>query len=293
MAIKEKDIKILWAKAGGICSFPNCNQELICDISDNVIGEICHVIAKSKDGPRGNFSDDNFNRDSYENLLLLCPTHHAIVDSDEKLYTVETLHEIKESHENQVKEKMRKGSIWITNISQLYYINIPRISILAAMNGIELDYSMIANTSSLNELGWNLNYVLSSMGKVINDITINAMEITSTSLKSLKEGQNIQFDEKFRTKNCPYPNKLKDGSFSLTGIIDKDPHIYVKIGEYKLILGYDPIWLTTSTSFSTFCSGWVSGAGVAVIKSIDNENKLVYASPYFIGFPKNSFELPF
>lgn len=96
----EKTIKILWAKSGNRCAFPGCSQLLVEDATDldgsSVVGEMAHIVAHSNDdGPR---SDPTFPRDKIdlpENLLLLCPTHHTIVDKQANSYTVADLTEWK------------------------------------------------------------------------------------------------------------------------------------------------------------------------------------------------------
>ena len=79
MSIKDKDVKTLWGLSAGRCSRPGCDEPCIRFLTDDptVIGEMAHVIAKSPDGPRG-VSDGG--SDTYQNLILLCPTHHTEVD---------------------------------------------------------------------------------------------------------------------------------------------------------------------------------------------------------------------
>ena len=82
MGIPEKDIKLLWGRAAGRCSY--CNIDLTCALETAapiVIGEMAHVIAKEENGPRGsNLIAPNI-RNSYQNLILLCPTHHTMIDN--------------------------------------------------------------------------------------------------------------------------------------------------------------------------------------------------------------------
>lgn len=107
MSISDIDIKKLWGLSAGRCSKPGCNEECIkfLDASDpTVIGEMAHIIAKSEDGPRG---EKGGGGNSYENIILLCPTHHREVDkAPAGIFTVELLHEWKVEHENGVKESL-------------------------------------------------------------------------------------------------------------------------------------------------------------------------------------------
>lgn len=82
MAISETDLKLLWGRAAGLCSNPQCKKDLTAVLIDRKnynIGEMAHIIARSVDGPRGQKMPGP---DSYDNLILLCPTCHTIVDKD-------------------------------------------------------------------------------------------------------------------------------------------------------------------------------------------------------------------
>ncbi len=103
MAINVKDTKILWAKAAGICSMTNCKKQLILESNatsnSTLIGENCHIVAEKEDGPRGISNISEQERNSYNNLILLCRDHHKMIDDDTITWTVEKLHEIKSNHE--------------------------------------------------------------------------------------------------------------------------------------------------------------------------------------------------
>lgn len=104
MAILEKDIKKLWGLAAGRCSRSGCEQECIRFLGSNdptVIGEMAHVIAKKPDGPRGQAAGGE---DTYENLILLCPTHHTEIDkAPDGVFTVDLLYSWKRAHEERVR----------------------------------------------------------------------------------------------------------------------------------------------------------------------------------------------
>ncbi len=65
-----------------------------------VIGEMAHVIAQSKGGPRGSETIPKDKRNSYENLILLCPTHHIEIDKAASEYSVEQILSWKKAHED-------------------------------------------------------------------------------------------------------------------------------------------------------------------------------------------------
>ena len=111
MGITSKTRKMLWGKSGNRCAMPDCKKELVVNISEinnhSIIGEECHIIAQSPDGPRGNENFDINKIDDYDNLILMCGEHHTIIDdkSNLALFTVEKLQNMKKEHENWVFSK--------------------------------------------------------------------------------------------------------------------------------------------------------------------------------------------
>jgi hypothetical protein len=105
VGFQPKDQKILWGKAAGRCSMPECRKQLVADASNAVpskailYGENCHIVAEKLDGPRGKSSLKLADRNRYPNLILLCANHHTIIDQDPTSWPIELLHQIKADHE--------------------------------------------------------------------------------------------------------------------------------------------------------------------------------------------------
>ena len=94
----NKTVKRLFALSNNICAFPGCNSP-ISENSETITGDMCHIKAKSPKGPRFDFNQTDTERNSFQNLILLCKRHHKIIDSDTDLYTVEKLKDMKKNHE--------------------------------------------------------------------------------------------------------------------------------------------------------------------------------------------------
>ena len=94
----------LIAASGGHCQFEGCPCNLFKDDltwAEFNNSNVAHIIASSPDGPRG--SEDSYRlSDKYENLMLLCPTHHNEIDNDTETYTVEKLLKMKQEQELRV-----------------------------------------------------------------------------------------------------------------------------------------------------------------------------------------------
>lgn len=108
MAITQKSIKILWSASGGRCAFPDCWERLCyheaADAAPFTLGEMAHICGDKPGANRHDADQTDAKRDDYQNLVLLCPTHHALIDrkENENVYTVDALHEMKAEHEARV-----------------------------------------------------------------------------------------------------------------------------------------------------------------------------------------------
>lgn len=51
-----------------------------------VVGHEAHIVAEEDDGPRGDPSMPVSERNAYPNLILLCPTHHTLIDKDNGIH---------------------------------------------------------------------------------------------------------------------------------------------------------------------------------------------------------------
>lgn len=112
MAITQKSTKLLWAAAAGRCSFLDCWERLCLHDAGGAapftIGEMAHICGDRPGSNRHDPTQSAAERDDYFNLILMCPTHHRLIDrrENELLYTVEMLHEMKAAHEVTVLEKL-------------------------------------------------------------------------------------------------------------------------------------------------------------------------------------------
>ncbi len=95
---------------------PECREKLVLEASEKVpsknllIGENCHIVAESEDGPRGNSILTKEERNRYPNLILLCSNHHIVIDNDPENWPVEKLHQIKSDHELWIETQLTETS---------------------------------------------------------------------------------------------------------------------------------------------------------------------------------------
>jgi hypothetical protein len=106
--IRLSQQKLLWGKSAGRCA--------ICRVTlhkpgkkrkDYIIGQVAHIEGERPGSARYNVNMTDEERNDYRNLILLCPTHHAIIDKDESEYTAEKLKQIKKKHEQWIEDSLR------------------------------------------------------------------------------------------------------------------------------------------------------------------------------------------
>ncbi len=93
----QATVNKLLSLSGNQCAFPNCEENLV-NAEGTLIGEICHIEAAEPGGERYNPEQDDEDRRSLSNLLLLCANHHRATNNID-IYDVATLGEIKAEHE--------------------------------------------------------------------------------------------------------------------------------------------------------------------------------------------------
>jgi hypothetical protein len=108
VAINQKDIKLLWGRSGNRCAV--CKIELTQDKkavqSSFTLGEQAHIVGEKIGAARGDSPLTLNQRNSYHNLILLCPNHHTEIDNNPDDWPLERLFQIKSEHELWVNETL-------------------------------------------------------------------------------------------------------------------------------------------------------------------------------------------
>lgn len=175
----QNTIKKLYGASGGHCS--KCKCELIypeTSFDKSVqLGEIGHIVALSDKGPRAdsNITEDEINE--YENLILLCPNCHELIDKQPNSYPIEVLKTMKKEHEEWVSKKLdismsnitnAELEIAIRNISTNRYFNISDVN----------DFNLISIKEKINK----------------NDLDNNVQSLITKGLIGVKEVQKFVKD---------------------------------------------------------------------------------------------------
>lgn len=160
---KISTIKKLFALSGNKCAFSECKQELITE--DRVIvADICHIEGEKENSPRYNSERRPEELDDFPNLILMCKTHHKIIDDNEGKFSVDELLRIKNNHE----QKYQNNPYQISDeeLDRVFNIELNQtISQLGSGNqnvtqfgDINLGITSINETSKLFQLLFELNF---------------------------------------------------------------------------------------------------------------------------------------
>src|SRR5438046_2180897 len=119
--IKPLTQLVLFVRAGGRCQFDGCNEYLLehpLTLTRGNFGQMAHVVAFKKDGPRGSGPRPKDIND-VGNLMLLCPSCHKLIDTHPDKYPVSVLEKYKEKHEKRMKHVTGLGPDLKTSVVQL------------------------------------------------------------------------------------------------------------------------------------------------------------------------------
>lgn len=163
-------IKRLFAVSGNECAFPKCTVPLVDQASGKVTGRICHIKGRNPGSPRYDPKQGDAERHAFDNLLLMCPIHHDVIDADEGSYTVARLQAIKSSHE----ASHPTGPEQADDIARQF---------LASIEGNVLIGGSIIFTQ--NQLGGQVAHAITNVGPQPRQVTVAAANQLVAALRSL------------------------------------------------------------------------------------------------------------
>jgi hypothetical protein len=129
----EKTRLLVWTLSGGRCAFSGCGKPLVLDLGHgdlSLVGQMAHIVASSRQGPRGYDGLDDENRREAANFILLCPDHHKVVDDHPLRFPVPVLRRLKQEHEarfaprdsvsvdrqDAVEETLSSSMLWVAGL---------------------------------------------------------------------------------------------------------------------------------------------------------------------------------
>jgi hypothetical protein len=104
---RDTVVRLVGAGAG-CCYRPECPTgflwHVVADEPTVGLAEVAHIVAASAKGPRADPDASEAILTGIDNLLLLCPTCHTLIDKAPDFYTTELIQQWKASHEQRVRD---------------------------------------------------------------------------------------------------------------------------------------------------------------------------------------------
>lgn len=117
--------RLLFERSGNECAFPGCRTVLITS-EGSFIGHICHIEHISAWRPRYNPGRPSSKFDQLDNLIVLCPTHHVLVDKDTSLYSADWLRKAWDDHTQRVESSAAKAALNREEVKKLGTVTFPQ-----------------------------------------------------------------------------------------------------------------------------------------------------------------------
>jgi hypothetical protein len=192
-------LKRLFNMSGQYCAFPACSTRIFEDVGGDpvLIGEIAHIESSSDVGPRANPSLSERQRDSYSNLIVLCPTHHSLVDKADSSFLVEELRLWKADVERATADRLSVGSVDVTfaELSLICDAFAEGYSPIAStpMVAVGVEAKMLANGLTAAVRFWMTTGL--SQAWMVTDFMNRQAQIIPTYPEKLRAGFVNQYNE--------------------------------------------------------------------------------------------------
>ncbi len=281
---------MLLQRSGGKCSRPECGRETLgpsktIQGKGQVLGEAAHIHGASPGGARYDRHQSEEDRHSAENGLWLCERCAELIDKNNGAdFEVSTLNIWKQASEAAALDRLYKSSDSVRDncINSMIYINAPRLHHFAAQTRQDVGLPTFFDEGIPGD-----RYIapeLHALERAIVRFRFPALEWES-SIRMLDDptGMILSFEGVFRTKNGPSGrNDRRERDLSN---LKSAPQIYRKSGAIRLVLPYDPRFVTTSTAMVELTSGQCRVGGFALVKMRLGDD--IIASPLLIGLASN------
>ncbi len=245
MSISEKDIKLLWGRAAQMCSFPECKIKLTEDkklASESFpLGEQAHIVGETENAPRGISNLTREERDSYYNLILLCPNHHTLIDKNPNDYTVEKLHLFKDQHEYWIEHTLSKAKDSLSTAQSVIYADLIDTTVEACQLGSWDKWASRALSTSMNWDEGAHERLFEFLNKILGAVWPNTLPELECSLKRLTYYiyNGIQsFAEHCETSKTNEKVLVEERFYKSRGWIEDDDEYHHLVKEYE-------IWVNT------------------------------------------------
>ena len=236
----------LWRLAIGMCY--RCREELDPSTKGKTpTAHVAHMVALSDHGPRADSGTSVSDRNAVENLLLLCPSCHDVIDKSEgKGFSLAQLHELKRSHEVWTAALRQSGRAWKIRYSMVDYLNLPRMAMRSG--GIELlsaarDVGLDPDVPFRSQRGIGPGLFVGRVRTIFETWSVRATPLNQTTSESIRLGMDVSFDALMTMTKTLVASPWQPDEPSRI-----QPYLNFMLGRRRVTIRFNPAWLTTMTA---------------------------------------------
>jgi hypothetical protein len=241
------------------------------------IAKAAHIVGENEGSARFDPSVSLADRNKLDNLILMCPTHHEMIDADEETWTVERLRSLKATHERNMYQLRLAGKSWQQKFIMIDYVNVPRMCGMpgGAVLHLACRNAGLTGDMTFRDLTYEVAEVEGAARSLLAMWDARAIPLDELDLSGTPDvvGNMVSFDNAAYTRN----GRRMDDRAPLTGGLEHDPYIWFNASGKRVSIRYNPEWVTTSTAFGNLNQGRGRFAGIGVVTCADESNVVVSA----------------
>lgn len=189
--IPQPDMKVLYMLSSARCA--KCKKPLYITKGDSNVSnlsEMAHIYGEKPDAARYVEDMTDEYRQSYANLMAMCPRCHKEIDDDELRYTPEVLQKMKKEHEQEIIQILENSINNVTN--EELALTIKFLSKSCNLTSATDDYTVITPFEKINKNSLSLqvaNFIKMGLAifPLIQDYINKQSNIDINFAKNLKE----------------------------------------------------------------------------------------------------------
>ncbi|MGW7431365.1 hypothetical protein ACWGIN_17640 [Streptomyces sp. NPDC054861] len=198
-----------------------------------------------------------------------------------------------EATDEALAEELRRSSqIWRARFSSVDLVNLPRMAMLAQSNAVAAAARRagLDSTRPFGGQGMAPGEFVRIVRPLFETWDAEAVTLCERTAEKAHRGLLVSFESAMRCSNPPEV-PLKEP----TGVLTKDPHLVFYVGARKVVITFDPRWLTTSTATTTLHEAAresLDFSGIGTVASV-SEGGQIRISALVFGQPETLVQAQF
>ncbi|QES48874.1 hypothetical protein DEJ50_14660 [Streptomyces venezuelae] len=178
---------------------------------------------------------------------------------------------------------------WRARFSQVDFVNLPRMPMLSDGEAVlrAARRAGVHGDRPLRGQGMAPGILASLLRPLFETWHTQAVPLDEDTVDRVPQGTLVSFEAEAQ---CANPPELPPAE--LTGNIARDPHLSFRVGERRVLVRFDPVWLTTSTAGGTLWNAaeepvLFAGLGT-VVRAAGGDRRPLVLSALVFGQPQTA-----